>query len=298
KYSLFMCLSVDGEYHEVCDYVVCFYILLCGCVLQDIPEDLHHVQRPQPSWQDDLKNGHKDDILCTAQCPPSLLATGSYDGEIIVWNVVSGRIQCRFVSPPQDGHQNRFGCLEKRYINPIHYFIFILQSRSQQKITKLAKTEKDSLLYSADRTGYIYIYNINKLTPSPEQKNPRRYLHIVDNDQVVLTSSTDCTVRLWSAHGEFIGTFGQLETWNVHISSSWQHPGVPYEILVDPLSMPDHEILNIKTHLSDAVSADNIEADRDKIKVRSCLTQRNTRLCTTLTKATVHMQHSTNTRLS
>lgn len=30
-------------------------------------------------------------------------------------------------------------------------------------------------------------------------------LEIVDNDQVVLTSSTDCTVRLWSAHGEFIG---------------------------------------------------------------------------------------------
>lgn len=30
-------------------------------------------------------------------------------------------------------------------------------------------------------------------------------LQIVDNDQVVLTSSTDYTVRLWSAHGEFIG---------------------------------------------------------------------------------------------
>lgn len=30
-------------------------------------------------------------------------------------------------------------------------------------------------------------------------------LQIVDNDQVVLTSSTDCTVRLWNAHGEFIG---------------------------------------------------------------------------------------------
>ncbi len=30
-------------------------------------------------------------------------------------------------------------------------------------------------------------------------------LQIVDVDQVVLTSSTDYTVRLWSAHGEFIG---------------------------------------------------------------------------------------------
>lgn len=30
-------------------------------------------------------------------------------------------------------------------------------------------------------------------------------LQIVDNDQVVLTSSADYTVRLWSACGEFIG---------------------------------------------------------------------------------------------
>lgn len=34
-----------------------------------------------------------------AQCPPSFVATGSSDGEIIVWDVDSGRIQCRFVSP-------------------------------------------------------------------------------------------------------------------------------------------------------------------------------------------------------
>lgn len=32
-------------------------------------------------------------------------------------------------------------------------------------------------------------------------------LQIVDSDQVILTSSADYTVRLWSAHGEFIGGF-------------------------------------------------------------------------------------------
>eukprot|EP00824_Muranothrix_gubernata_P011359 TRINITY_DN24684_c0_g3_i2.p1 TRINITY_DN24684_c0_g3~~TRINITY_DN24684_c0_g3_i2.p1 ORF type:complete len:186 (+),score=36.85 TRINITY_DN24684_c0_g3_i2:55-558(+) len=34
--------------------------------------------------------GHHDDILCMAFCPPNVLATGSYDGYIIVWNVISG----------------------------------------------------------------------------------------------------------------------------------------------------------------------------------------------------------------
>lgn len=50
-------------------------------------------------------------------------------------------------------------------------FISILQSRFQQKITKLAKTDKDTLLYAADQIGYIYIYNMEKF--SPEQNSPR-----------------------------------------------------------------------------------------------------------------------------
>uniref|UniRef100_A0A8D3D416 WD40 repeat domain 95 n=1 Tax=Scophthalmus maximus TaxID=52904 RepID=A0A8D3D416_SCOMX len=114
-------LKKDGECNEVCDCIFLkvnrnsmFYkplILLYEYLLlftQDIPEDLRHVQRPQPSWEDDL-NGHNEDVLCAAQCPPSLLATSSYDGEIIVWNVVSGRIQCRFVTPHAAEYQSAEG---------------------------------------------------------------------------------------------------------------------------------------------------------------------------------------------
>lgn len=54
-------------------------------------------------------NGHKNDILCVAHCPPSLLATGSYDGEIIVWNLVSGTIQCQFVGPHEAENKNTEG---------------------------------------------------------------------------------------------------------------------------------------------------------------------------------------------
>ncbi|XP_035856994.1 WD repeat-containing protein 49 [Sander lucioperca] len=305
-------LKKDGECHEVCDCIFLqvhrnVYVMSVGRdrmidIYPDIPEDLHHVQRPQPSWQDDLKNGHKDDILCVAQCPPSLIATSSYDGEIIVWNVVSGRIQCRFVSPLLAEHQNvegldtsvpsiiflknsklqhfssatallssgAMGCINLWNVLSGGKFVGSFKaSRYQQKIIKLAKTDKDMLLYAADRIGYIYIYNMEKF--APEQKSPRvehfwrahtsriTGLQIVDNDQVVLTSSADYTVRLWSAHGEFIGTFGQPESWSVHIPSSWKHPAVPYQVLIDPLSMPDHEILNVKTHLSDAINPDKTE---------------------------------------
>lgn len=40
-----------------------------------------------------------------------------------------------------------------------------MQSRFQQKITKLAKTDKTTLLYAADRIGYIYVYNMEKFAP-------------------------------------------------------------------------------------------------------------------------------------
>uniref|UniRef100_A0A3P9P7S5 WD40 repeat domain 95 n=1 Tax=Poecilia reticulata TaxID=8081 RepID=A0A3P9P7S5_POERE len=213
-----------GKCHQVCD---CTFIKVKGNYVVavgrdrriDIYSELYHVQRPQPSWKDDLqKNGHTEDILCVVQCPPSLLATGSYNGEIIVWNADTGSI-------------------------------------NQQKITRLYITDEKTLLYAADRMGYIYIYNME--TFDPEQRSPREHfwrahtssitLQIVTSDQVVLTSSTDHTVRLW--------TFGQPEMWSVQIPSSWIHPGVPYEVLIDPLSVPHHDILKRKSHLAEAITS-------------------------------------------
>ncbi|XP_062417638.1 WD repeat-containing protein 49 [Pungitius pungitius] len=312
-------LRKQGKSHEVYDCIFLqvnrnFYVTSVGRarkidIYPDKPEDLHHIQRPQPTWQDDLRNGHREDILCVVQCPPSLLATSSYDGEIIVWDVVTGRVQCRFVSPLLAENRN-VGELDLSVPSIIfmkhsklHQFFSATAllssgalgcvnlwdvlsggkcvgsfkaSRFQQKITKMAKTDKDTLLYAADRTGYLYVYDIEKF--APEQKSLQAEnlwrahtgritgLQIVDNDQVVLTSSSDYTVRLWSAHGEFIGTFGQSESWGVHISSSWKHPAVPYEVLIDPLSTPDLESLTVDTRLSDAINPDKTRAHGGEAK--------------------------------
>lgn len=47
----------------------------------------------------------------------------------------------------------------------------LLQSRFQQKITKMAKTAKDTFLYAADQIGYIYVYNMSDF--HPEKKSPK-----------------------------------------------------------------------------------------------------------------------------
>lgn len=49
--------------------------------------------------------------------------------------------------------------------------ISIFQSRLQQKITKLAQTEKTTFLYAADRIGYIYAYNVERF--DPKHKTPK-----------------------------------------------------------------------------------------------------------------------------
>ena len=40
----------------------------------------------------------QDDILCVAYCPPHYLATGSFDGEITVWNANTEKVASRFHS--------------------------------------------------------------------------------------------------------------------------------------------------------------------------------------------------------
>uniref|UniRef100_A0A3B4UAR7 Uncharacterized protein n=1 Tax=Seriola dumerili TaxID=41447 RepID=A0A3B4UAR7_SERDU len=173
---------------------------------------------PKPSWQDDLKNGHNEDILCVAQCPPTLLATGSYDGEIIVWNVVSGRIQCRFVSPRSAEHPNVEGT-----DTSVQSIIFLKNLQLQQFSSATA-------LLSSGTTGHFIYMHIYRL----EIKWIQRF---------------------------------------IHISSSWMHPAVPYEVLIHPLSMPDHEIWNVNTHLSDAVNPDETEADSGELKVSRIVSQ-------------------------
>lgn len=75
----------------------------------------------------------------------------------------------------------------------------------------------------------------------------------------------------WSVRSSSTGTFGQSESWSVHVSSSWKHPAVPYEVLIDPLSIPDHGIFKFKTDFSDAIDPGKTEAHGGELKV-SCIT--------------------------
>ena len=46
-----------------------------------------------------LLRGHTADVLCIAQAPPSVLATGDFDGVVIIWNVESGAVRHKLTPP-------------------------------------------------------------------------------------------------------------------------------------------------------------------------------------------------------
>ncbi|XP_051018040.1 WD repeat-containing protein 49-like [Acomys russatus] len=254
----------------------------------DVPRDCHHFWKPQPHWQDDLRRGHKEDILCVAQCPPFLLATSSYDGEIIVWNVVSGHIYCK-LNTPGDGQDpredpdrsvSRLAFLKTRVAKldsaaaslisngPTGSVTFwklvsgagplanFTPSRGKSQVSSIVVTAGDTLTYLADQQGFVHVYNIQEYgLQGPELQAPNSVtswrahigmvtsLELIEGDSSLLSSSLDCTVRLWSKDGAYIGTFGQNRPWDVFTPASWGHPRVPFENLTDHQSLPTHRVL-------------------------------------------------------
>jgi len=63
--------------------------------------DYKQIQNPSMSWSEDRENGHNDDIVAVAYCPPHLLATVDYSGMLFIWNIVSGHISKRIKYEPK-----------------------------------------------------------------------------------------------------------------------------------------------------------------------------------------------------
>ncbi|XP_063285525.1 WD repeat-containing protein 49-like [Pelobates fuscus] len=273
----------------------------------DSEDDLRHFQEPQACWQDDLKRGHREDILCVAQNPPNTLASSSYDGEIIVWNMISGHIHCRINTPAHisstgenctDRSVSQILFLKKRTLkllsaslvsngiqgtvnfwNLLHggkLAASFTASQTGSLVSCIAVNEENTLMFIADDTGHVYAYDITDYGMHGTEKEPATmvndwrahvdmitHLEVIDEHKVILTSSLDCAVRLWSLNGEFIGTFGQVDPWEVFTPASWKHPMVPYEILIDPESMPVHPILEEEADLSETNSSEVKEEPED-----------------------------------
>ena len=77
--------------------------------------------------------------------------------------------------------------------------------------------------------------------------------------------------RDWSR----IGTFGQPDTWDIHDSDTFQHPMVPYDVLIDPRSLPIHPVIKERENVRDILygedGGESATDDSDSEKVFVCV---------------------------
>ena len=58
----------------------------------------------------------------------------------------------------------------------------------------------------------------------------------IENSQTIISGSVDCTVRIWSNNGYYIGTFGQKEIWNIFDIKTYKFPKNPEDIAFQNLN--------------------------------------------------------------
>ncbi|XP_065845718.1 cilia- and flagella-associated protein 337-like [Oscarella lobularis] len=253
-------------------------------IFPDVIDDLHFVHYPLKYMPDDIHHGHQEDILVVKFCPPSFLATASFDGEIIIWNMISYHIFSRLTPPapgkncatynPLEGDAavTQLVYLSSRAGNKtsasliangprghIHFWCLYekkvmacFSAGRHNAVSAMTQTQDDSVLFTADRQGFIVLWDIKSYcllksasVPPPEILRWRGHVEAITSIEyaklynVLLSSARDCCVRMWTLNGHLIGTFGQASLWDIGSSSTYEYPMMPKDVVFEPLTDDD-----------------------------------------------------------
>ncbi len=91
-------------------------------------------------------------------------------------------------------------------------------------------------------------------------------IEFIETSKVLLSGASDCTIRVWSFDGMYIGTLGQEESWNLYDMKTYKHPHVPFDILTDYKSMPEHPIIEENLTTAQVLLANRTMESSDKDK--------------------------------
>ncbi|KAL5253479.1 hypothetical protein ACHWQZ_G013315 [Mnemiopsis leidyi] len=256
-------------------------------VFTDTTDSIHHEQHALPHWVDDERRGHTEDILAvTANSATNHLATSSYDGEIIIWSLVSGHIFCRLKAPapdpkkpfdPMEGDAavNTLLFLSARGTTRraatlvacgpagyIHFWNIYKGGKvmsnflpNNEGANVLAVNSHNTVLASGDVAGNVKLYNISgyctegtERAPPPVLSQFRAHTSTIKcfefvsgltQNEFLLSGSDDCSVRLWTGKGHYIGTLGQTTRWDIEDPETYAHPRVPRDVLAEPIDIPE-----------------------------------------------------------
>jgi WD40 repeat protein len=218
------------------------YIVVTGwnrkvTAFRDFPDQYHVYPTTVLPLRGQEDVWHKDDILTMAFCPPNTIATGSYDGIIIVTNIQSGYILHVFnpfeyeVEPSINLSIDKALFLSTRIRSKEAASLItsgsdgLLRFWNTQKGRLLWKTDAtngrkegiyclltDDLnhrLFTADAAGWVSVWDIRKICVTDDMPKilplitefrahakPIAAMVWMELSEMILTSSTDCTVRI------------------------------------------------------------------------------------------------------
>ncbi|XP_028429789.1 WD repeat-containing protein 49 [Perca flavescens] len=181
---------------------------------------------------------HRSDLLCAAFQPPQTLVTGSYDGEIIVWNNSTEKA-LRKLGPHaehREGGADLVSCGGSgvvRLWNTFHSRLVGQFTAHNRDLGSIVTTVSPcgKYLVTADREGTLKTWDIQHYCLDPDYgvtKEPPKLLcsfrpHLdrvtylemcLHGDRLLLLSaSSDCSLALSYLPGNTVGLFGQEEQW-------------------------------------------------------------------------------------
>ena len=208
--------------------------------------------------------GHTDDITCMCLCPITsfavVLATGSYDGQLILWKL-DGITKATLTPPdlhslPQDSRiieevlylKNVHGSIATlRGDGVLHFWrlhdgVLLHEQDTQHEgdhVRKMCMNDSGDALFTTDSLGYIKAWEITE-QPSAEGSDrpairsrekycwrahdtPLVSLEYINKGNLLLTAADAKVggVRLWSAAGVKIGDFGEEAAWELNKAGTW-----------------------------------------------------------------------------
>jgi len=202
--------------------------------------------------------GHTDDITCMCLCPITsfavVLATGSYDGQLILWKL-DGITKANLTPPDLDSLSQEARIIEEvLYLKHVHGSIVALRGdgvlhfwrlhdgvllhvldtqHEGDHVRKMCMNELGNALFTADSLGYIKAWEISEQPSSEGSERPavasrEKYcwrahdtplvsLEYINKGNLLLTAADAKTggVRLWTAEGVKIGDFGEESAWDL-----------------------------------------------------------------------------------
>eukprot|EP00948_MAST-09A_sp_MAST-9A-sp1_P003840 g3840.t1 len=199
----------------------------------------------------DGQKTHSDDILCLAFCPPNLVATGGYDGQVFLWNVNSGdlighmhvgqSVECLLYLKELTLLLCGKGDGELTFLNIKEWCIHAHVSCGHPQgegIVALSTDEGNEYIFSGDTSGYVKIWDV--LDPKFDDpfleecslfrahSDRVASLDYVENNRLLetflLTMSIQGEIALWTLNGACVGIFGQPNRWNLDDDRSFRCP--------------------------------------------------------------------------